>query len=162
MHRRTLLAALVSGASLSGCVSGRGDQPTDSPASISTKHKTATSVRRTADGIAATFRVVDSHAPTDDTASASFNGSEVLVQGTMDPSGCNRPTLDTIRYNAADGVIHLKIGGKSPYGETATVECGNASYDYRCRLTVDQSQPEAVEVVHDYAGKQIRSFLLEA
>lgn len=117
-------------------------------------------MRQTADGVTATFRVVDSHAPTDDIARATFDGETVTVTGTMDPSGCNRPTLTAVRYNAADGVIHLDIGGESPYGKTATVECGNASYDYRCTLSVSRGDPEAVEVIHNYEDRDNRSFNL--
>lgn len=159
MHRRTVLVAVAGGVTLGGCV-GVTDPSTD-PATSSEKPKdTQTAVRKTADDVTTTFRVVDSHAPTDDTASATFNDETVTVTGTSDPSGCNRPTLKEVRYNAADGVIHLDIGGESPYGETATVECGNASYDYRCVVSVSRGDPEAVEVIHTYEGKDNRSFNL--
>lgn len=160
VRRRVLLAAIATGASLSGCLSRGADTPAGSTASPSTK-QTATPVRHTADGITATFRVVDGHAPTDDTASATFEADRVTVTGTVDPSGCNRPTLTAIRYDAADGIVHLEIGGESPYGETATVECGNASFDYRCVLSPDHGRPTVVEVAHDYERRDARSFTLE-
>lgn len=121
----------------------------------------ATPIRYTTDSFSAVFQITDSRAPTDDTTSATFEGSEVTVTGIMDPSGCNRPVLDDVRYNANDGVFHVAIGGKSAYGETATVECGNASFDYRCTLTVKRDQPESVEVVHVYEGKDNQSFTLK-
>ncbi len=159
MRRRAFLATVTAGISLAGCLSGPGDPTSESTPPTKTG-ETRTAMRRTADGVTATFRVIDGHAPTDDTASATFEGKTVTVTGTMDPSGCNRPVLTAVRYHAADGVIHLDIGGESPYGATATVECGNASYDYRCELSVTQGEPEAVEVVHTYDGRDNRSFNL--
>lgn len=159
MRRRALLATISAGVSVPGCLSRIVDPAPQSRTTIG-KDATQTPMRRTVNGVTATFRVVDSHAPTDDIASATFGDETVTVTGTMDPSGCNRPTLTAVRYNATDGVIHLDIGGKSPYGETATVECGNASYDYRCSLSVNQGDPEAVEVIHNYEGRDTRSFNL--
>ncbi|MEF8799610.1 MAG: hypothetical protein V5A56_01060 [Halolamina sp.] len=159
MRRRAILATISAGMSLSGCLSGPGD-PAPPSTTTTGNGDTRTPMRKTADGITATFSVVDGHAPTDDTASATFEDERVTVTGTMDPSGCNRPVLTAVRYNSTDGVIHLDIGGKSPYGETATVECGNASYDYRCVLSVSQGEPEAVEVIHNYDGRDNRSFNL--
>jgi hypothetical protein len=69
--------------------------------------------------------------------------------------------LSSVRYNAVDNVIHLKIGGESPYTQTEDVECGNASFDYRSVLSVTNGRPAAVEVVHDYEDKAIQSFTLE-
>lgn len=161
MRRRAVLTTIAGSICLSGCVSQGSDTPSGSPAATSDRSDTRTPVRRTANGLTATFQVVDSHAPTDDTASATFDDGQVTVNGTMDPSGCNRPTLSTVNYNSADGVIHLLIGGESPYGSTETVECGNASFDYRSVLTADSGSPEAVEVVHNYEGKDDRSFNLE-
>jgi hypothetical protein len=160
MRRRTFLTVIVSGASLSGCLSQTDEGPARATTSSPT-NGTATPVRQTADGITATFQVVDGHAPTDDTASASFEETHVTVTGTMDPSGCNRPMLSSVRYNAADSVIHLRIGGESPDGQTGDVECGNASFDYRSVLSVDSGRPTTVEVVHDYEDKTGQSFTLE-
>lgn len=160
MRRRAILTVIASGVSLSGCLSQPGDSPAEATASPPAS-RTATPVRETADGVTATFQVVDGHAPTDDTASATFEEMHVTVTGTMDPSGCNRPTLSSVRYNPADSVIHLTIGGESPYGQTATVECGNASFDYRSVLSVDSGRLTAVEVVHDYEDKAVQSFTLE-
>ncbi len=157
------MRCLVNWMSQSISVDGRGNS-SDGLTSATTasptteKGDTQTAIRRTADGITATFRVVDGHTPTDDTASATFADETVTVTGTMDPSGCNRPTLTTVRYHVTDGVIHLDIGGKSPYEGTVTVECGNASYDYRCVLSVNRGAPEAVEVIHNYDGRDNRSF----
>lgn len=159
MRRRAFLAAISAGVSLAGCLSGPGD-PTVQSRSPTKTSDTPTAMRRTADGVTASFRILDGHAPTDDTASATFEAETVTVTGTMDPSGCNRPTLTAVRYHATDGVVQLDIGGESPYGETATVECGNASYNYRCELSVSQGELEAVEVVHNYDGRDNRSFTL--
>lgn len=161
MRRRGVLTTIAGGICLSGCFSQESETPSDSPAITSGRSDTRTPVRRTTNGLAATFQVVDSHTPTDDTASATFDDGEVTVTGTMDPSGCNRPTLSTVNYNSADGVVHLLIGEESPYDSTETVECGNASFDYRCVLTADSGSPEAVEVVHNHEGKDNRSFNLE-
>lgn len=150
------LATVAGSLTLSGCLSRRTDGPSTSPTS-----ETETGVRHTADGITATFRVTDGHRPTDDSANATFNDKQVIVTGTMDPTGCNRPALKRVQYNTSTDSIHLRIGGTSPYDGTPTVECGNASYDYRCQLTVDAGQPTAVEVVHEYDGKSDRSFSLK-
>lgn len=171
MNRRTLLMAVAGGVGLSGCLSsepdssaGSGDRSktadpsTQPPTSLSKRSNTETPVRLSSDGVEATFRIVDSHRPTDDTASATFDQAEVTVTGTMDPSGCNRPTLTDVDYNATDQVLHLSIGEEAQFGETATVECGNASYDYRCTLVVDSGDPEAVELLHVYDQEENRSF----
>lgn len=156
MRRRAVLAATL-GVALSGCLAGRGEEPEDPTGS---PKATDSPVRRTADGVAATFRVVDAHRPTDDAASATFDGRQVTVTGTMDPGGCREPALGSVRYGAADGVVHLTVATASRFGETATVECGNASYDYRVELVVDSGDPEAVELVHDYR-EDAREFTLE-
>jgi len=155
MRRRAFLAAISAGVSLSG----PGDPATQSTQTTE-KDDTRTAMRRTADGITATFTVIDGHAPTADTASATFEEETVTVTGTMDPPGCSRPVLTAVRYNSTDGVIHLDMGGKSPYWETATVACDKASYDYRCVLSVSRGEPEAVEVIHNYDGKDNQSFNL--
>lgn len=171
MHRRAVLATIVSGASLSGCLSLRNGSPAESTEPPSTKSPstespskettTQTPVRHTADGIEATFQIVDGHRPTDDTANATFSDSQVVVTGTIDPAGCNRPTLTELRYTATDGIIHLTIGGESPYGPTATIECGNASFDYRCVLSTERGRPTTVELIHNYQDTDNRSFTLE-
>jgi hypothetical protein len=162
VRRRTLLAATATGICLSGCLSLAGDGPADT-AESPTRSETETEApgRHTANGVTATFRVVDGHEPTDDTASATFDDTAVTVAGTMDPAGCNRPVLSTLRYSATDGVAYLTVGAESPYESTRDVECGNASFDYRCELAVDDSRPEGVEVRHDYGRKEDRSFTLE-
>lgn len=166
MRRRTLLAATIGLASgVAGCLSGDdgvGSDGDSTPRPSESETDAPTTVRATSDGVTATFRVVDGHTPTDDTASAAFDGGAVTVTGTADPTECNRPTLSNVRYNSRDRVVVLAIGESSPYGETATIECANASYDYRCELTVDADEdtPQAVDLVHHYDGKDDRSFAL--
>lgn len=163
MKRRSVLTGIGLGlsAGLTGCLSRDRDPPSEPTAPPTTTGKTATPGRLTSDDIAATFQVLGGHTPTDDTASAVFDDEQVTVTGTMDPSGCNRPKLGAVSYNSTDGIIHLMIGGESPYGPTATVECGNASFDYRSVLTTEGDSPAAVEVVHNYQNKDNRSFNLE-
>ena len=83
----------------------------------------------------------------------------MTVTGTMDPSGCDRPVLTGVGFDPDAGVVRLVIGGESPY-RTADVECGNASFDYRCVASVDRGSPTAVAVVHDY-GDETERFALE-
>lgn len=161
MRRRSVLTAIAGGTCLSGCLSQGPNTAPESTTAPPNGTETATPIRRTAEGITASFHVVDGHAPTEDTASATFDDEQVTVTGTMDPSGCNRPMLSAVRYNATDGVIHLRIGGESQYGTTATVECGNASFDYRSVLSTDRGRPTTVELVHIYQGKDNQSFNLE-
>lgn len=160
MRRRSVLVALTSGVGLAGCL-GRGStgspQETDP---LTTGAATPTADRHTAEGITSDFQVTDAHAPTDDTAAATFRNSEATVTGTMDPSGCRRPTFGSVRYQPTDGVAHLVIDTESRFGPTATVECDNASYDYRCVLSVQEGQLTAIEVVHRYDGKEDQSFNL--
>jgi hypothetical protein len=154
VRRRTFVAAAAAGAGLSGCLA-------DPTGSSSTARKTAASptARRTAEGIVATFRVVDGHEPTDDDAGASVEGESIIVRGTMDPSGCNRPVLRSV--GAADGdAVRVVVGGRSPY-ETATPECGNASFDYRIVISTDGDGPSAVTLVHEYDGRPDRTFRLD-
>jgi hypothetical protein len=158
MNRRHVLAAAFGVASgLAGCLSGDGD---GAGGESTTETEPRTTVRATGDGVAANFRVVDGHEPTADAAGATFDGGTVTVTGTGDPTGCNRPTLSSVQYNSLGRVVVLTVGETSPYGETATVVCGNASYDYRCEVTVDADEdpPEAVDLLHHYDGKENRSF----
>lgn len=115
----------------------------------------------TADGVTATFRVVDSHSPTEDTVDATFGEQQVTVTGSMDPENCNEPTLESVGYNADAGRITLIVGEYSPYGETATVECGNASYDFQCVVTVDEGQPSVVKVTYDHPERGDQLFTVE-
>jgi hypothetical protein len=160
--RRGVLASTASAIALSGCLSSPADSsvtPKDPP---TTGKQTSTAIRRTAAGVEATFRVVDGHRPTDDAVRATFEASRVVVTGTMDPRGCLRPTLSRVKYDDDTGRLGLVVGGKSPYGPTANVECGNASYDYRCVTSFDGRPPTRVDVIHDYHGDDERSFTVES
>ncbi|MFB6197527.1 MAG: hypothetical protein ABEI52_04565, partial [Halobacteriaceae archaeon] len=122
---------------------------------------TQTAVRKSADDVTATFRVVDGHSPTEDTVAATFGEQRVTVTGSMDPASCNKPTLASVGYDADAGRITLVVGEYSPYGETATVECGNASYDFRCIVTVDEGRPSVVEVTYDHPESDDQTFTVE-
>ena len=84
----------------------------------------------------------------------------MTVTGTTDPEGCNEPTLASVRYAPPKGRIDLVVGESSPYGETATVECGNASYDFRSVVTVDEGQPTVVAVTYDHPTNEDQAFTL--
>lgn len=159
MYRRRFVVLFLGTTSLAGCIS-RDSDTSDTQPTKETEVETSTATRRTAEGITATFRVVDSHTPTSDTAEATFDDTEAIVTGKMDPSGCNRPLIGSVQYNSTDGVATLLISTESPYDPTTSVECGNASYDYRCVLGVDQGSLSAIEVVHQYDGKDHQSFSL--
>lgn len=158
--RRRQFVAIAGGLGLSGCLAGSDDQ-TDPNHSSTAADGTASPIRRTADGVTAAFRVVDSHAPTEDSASASFGDDSATVRGTMDPSGCATPTLRAVHVNATDGVVSLRVGGASPSEPTANADCGNASFDYRCEVSTDEARIEAVEVVHARRDGATQSFSLE-
>lgn len=160
MDRRTFLVGLAGTAGLAGCVSGPDEDGGSTP-SLTGNGPTDTPERRTSGGVSARFRVTNGHAPTEDAASADFDGETVTVTGTMDPTGCNEPTLAAVGYRSTDAVVSVRVGTEPRFGPTATVDCDNASYDYRCTVTVEQEAPAAVEVVHDYEGTQDRSFTLD-
>jgi hypothetical protein len=134
-----MLAAMGACLGTGGCLSRGGS--------------TTTAGQSTEDGV--TFEVVDSHAPTDDTAAVTFEGDRVVVTGTADPGGCREPTLGSV--GADGGTLRVVVGTVSPYGPDPTVECGNASFDYRCTVAVDTT-PDTVDVVHDYAERPDRTF----
>lgn len=169
MRRRVLLTAVAGGVTLAGCIDGTGasteptttsTDPDRSPSSSPEKPKdTPTAVRKTAEGVTATFRVVDGHSPTEDTVDATFGEQQVTVTGSMDPENCNEPTLESVGYDA--GSVSLVVGEYSPYGETATVECANASYDFRCVVTVNEGRPSVVEVTYDYPESEDQMFIVE-
>ena len=171
MQRRSLLTAVAGGITLAGCVGDRGastelttisshsDRLSSTPPKKPKDNSTA--VQKTADGVTATFRVVDSHFPTEDTVDATFGEQQVTVTGSMDSENCNKPTLESVGYNADAGRITLIVGEYSPYGETATVECGNASYDFQCVVTVDEGQPSVVTVTYDHPERGDQLFTVE-
>lgn len=171
MRRRAYVGAVAAVLGLSGCVSSPGSSPETSPPETSetretretratTDKPTESPVRRTAEGVDATFRVVDGHAPTDDTADATFEGGEVVVTGSMDPAGCRRPALSSVAYDRESGTVRLVVGSERRY-ETVTVECGNASYDYRCVVRVEDGTPTRAEVVHDRHDGEDSTFVTE-
>jgi len=156
MRRRGFIAALGGVAGTAGCLGS--DEANPAPTTPTNGGETPTSVRYTDDGLTATFRVVDVHAPTDDTANATFDGDEVTVTGTMNPGGCRRPSFGSVDSDAADEAARLRVGAESPYGPESTVVCDNASNDYRCVLAVEGGHLTAVEVVHRYEERETRSF----
>lgn len=188
MRRRALLAATAGTLGLAGCLSGGepSDPKTDRPATDAprpdasptdalpsqttpdeppTSKTTPTPVRRTAARVEASFRVVDSYGPTgaeELTASADFEADRVVVTGAMDPAGCREPVLRSVAYDEAAGRVRLVVATESPWGPTATVECGNAAYEYRCVATVESGSLESVEVVHSLADREDRMFVLES
>ena len=163
--RRAVLATTASVVCLSGCLSSPADSSSPSEASSptaespTTDKSTATTVRRTADGVEATFRVLDGHEPTDDIAKATFEASRIVVTGTMDPRNCRRPTLGAVEYDDANHLRLVVVG--EPRYPNENVECGNASYDYRCVVSVDGEMPTRLDVVHDYHGDDERTFTVE-
>lgn len=159
LGRRRVLTATASVLGLSGCLGS----PTDDDSSTSrdppsTEKASPTPLTRTAEGVRATFRVLDSHKPTDDTVRATFEASRVVVTGTMDPKNCRRPTLSTLGLDG--GVLRLVVAGEPRYPDQ-NVECGNASYDYRCVVAVDGEMPARLDVVHDYHGDDARTFTVK-
>lgn len=161
MRRRELLAVTAGGLGFGGCLSRRGNGSGAGTTGFPTSKTTATAVRRTALDVEAAFRIVDGHRPTDASATASFDGAQVVVKGTMDPGGCREPILRSVDYDRTTHTVRLVIGTESPYGPTANVECGNASYDYRCTVVVENGTPSAVEVVHAHQERENRLFVLE-
>lgn len=167
MRRRTFLTATASAAGLAGCLSPAAESPADPPESSPTRSPKRTTddywtpVRRTADGVAVTFEVLDVHAPTEETASAQFADDRVTVTGSVDPAGCRRPSLTGVGYDPADGRVRLVVGSASTYGPTATVECGNASFDYEAVATIERGRPTAAAVVHDHHEGDDRTFAFE-
>ncbi len=86
----------------------------------------------------------------------------MVVTGAMDPAGCREPVLRSVVYDEGARRIRLVVGTESPYGPTATVECGNAVYEYRCVASVEGRSPTTVEVVHSFADREDRTFVLES
>lgn len=170
MRRRTVLGAVAGSITLAGCVGGSGTptEPTTStdsdrsPSASSEKLiDTQTAVRKTAEHVTATFRVVDGHSPTEDTVAATFGEQRVTVTGSMDPASCNKPTLTSVGYDVDAGRITLVVGEYSPHGETATVVCDNVSYDFRCSVTVDEGRASVVEVTYDHPESDDQTFTVE-
>ncbi|MFB6293616.1 MAG: hypothetical protein ABEH60_05085 [Halonotius sp.] len=154
MNRRQFLAAVSSlGVSSAGCLDR---EQTEKPPKLKNDDDPTT---LTADGVTATFSVGGGQTPVDDSASARLDDG-VVVTGTMEPTGCNRPTLAQVDYSAVDGVLNLKLGVADRY-PNREVECGNASYGYTCRCVVDEGTPETVELIHAYAGREPVEFTLD-
>ena len=61
----------------------------------------------------------------------------------LDPTGCNYPALERVRYDAVEGVVHLQVGAVNRYPDREVV-CDNASYGYTCRCVVEDGTPETV------------------
>jgi len=159
MYRRAVLGATVGCLCCAGCLSNSGSVPSTGTDGPPTDEPTATA-SRTRTGVEASFEVVDGHQPTDPTAAARFEADRVIVTGTMDPGGCREPILGSVAYDRPAGRLRLVVDTESPYGPTATVECGNASYDYRCTVSVEDGTPAVVEVVHAHEGRDDRTFVL--
>jgi len=151
----------VEGLGFGGCLSQRGNGSGAGTAASHTSKATATAVRRTASGVEATFQIIDGRRPTDASATASFEGAQVIVDGTMDPAGCREPILRSVDYDRSTRTVRLVIGTESPYGPTANVECGNASYDYRCTVVVENGTPSVIEIIHAHQERENRTFVLE-
>lgn len=153
VNRRQFLAAVSSlGVSVTGCLSR---EQTEKPPKLNEDDSTTL----TADGVTATFSVGGGQKSVDDTASAQLDDG-VIVTGTMEPSGCNRPMLERVDYSVVDGVLHLKLGVEDRYPDRE-VECDNASYGYTCRSVVDEGTPNTVEIIHAYAGRDSIEFTLD-
>lgn len=163
MDRRALLVTIAGSVGIAGCVATDpagssttlSSKATDSdrePSATTGKSKqTPTAVRKTADGVSATFRVVGSRgAPLEESVDATFDGNEVTLTGSIDPAGCNEPTLESVDYDASAGRVILVVGEVDPYADsTVTAECGNAVYEFRSAVTVDEGTPTVVTVTYD-------------
>jgi hypothetical protein len=153
VNRRQFLAAVSSlGVTSTGCL-GRGQ--TEKPPKLKDDDPTTL----TTDEVTATFSVGGGQEPVDDRASARLDDG-IIVTGTMEPTGCNRPTLARVDYSSVDGVLNLKLGGADRYPDREVV-CDNASYGYTCRCVVDEGTPETVELIHAYAGREPVEFTLD-
>lgn len=169
MERRTLLAAAGTLA-VAGCLSAfDGTGPAaETPSAVDSDappaKATATPVRRTADGVAATFEVLAGHHPTETPrpVTASFEGSRVVVTGLIDPANCREPVLRSVTYDESTRTVRLVVGTEPQFGATATVVCDDATYGYRCSASVADGPPAAVEVVHELHGRDDRTFVREA
>lgn len=166
MKRRSLLTLLVGSGTLTGCLSDGNDAPLISKSSatesMTSKPRDRQSpVHMTTDGVEAAFKIVDGHSPTKDTAGAEFADKTVTVTGTMDPEGCNKPILDRVSYVSSRGRIELTVGEYSPYSNTVTQECGNASYDFQIVVTVDEANLTDVKLIFDHPTDENQMFGLD-
>lgn len=158
----------VAAGGLGGCISPTTEAPagptdaaprsTRSPTKATSDHWTP--VRRTAEGVTATFEILDAHRPTEEAARAEFTDGRVVVTGNVDPAGCGRPVLTSVEYEPADRHVRLVVGSRDRYGPTATVECGNASFDYEAVVTVERTHLDAATVTHAHPDED-RTFELE-
>jgi hypothetical protein len=173
VQRRQFLAA-AAGLGLAGCLAPSTGSPGDeqktgtgrttaSTGTAATDRRTTkpdsryTAVRATGDGLRATFRIVDVHAPAEERASATFEDDRVVVTGTVDPGGCRRPTLGSVGHDGE--TVSLVVVEAWRFGPTATVECGNASFDYRGVVT--GGSPSTVAVIHEHHEDDDRAFTFE-
>lgn len=159
MRRRAFLSATACCLGVAGCLSRTESTPGGGTADPQTATASATTREHSA-GVTTAFRIVDGHRPTEASAAARFDAGRVVVTGTMDPAGCREPILDAVEWRRKAGRIRLVVGTASPYGPTASVECGNASYDYRCTVSVESGAPRVVEVVHAHANREDQTFVL--
>lgn len=168
MDRRAFLTATSGVLAVSGCLSsppGRPsgtDRPTgESPGADGSSGSQWTPVRRTADGVEATFRILDARAPTDETATASVEDGRVVVTGTVVPHGCRHPVLGAVGYDRASDTVRLVVGTEATDGRTATVVCDAVGYDYRTVASADRGPPSTVDVVHEHDEREDRTFTVE-
>lgn len=145
-----------------GCLGRDGQLATGDPPQTATRTTgpgpSYTPLTATDGDVRARFRVVDAHAPTEEAASATFGDGRVVVTGSMDPGGCRRPTLGSV--SRGSDAVELVVAEAWRFGPTATVECGNASYDYRLEVTAAEELPATVVVVHDHRDGEDRTFTL--
>jgi hypothetical protein len=162
MNRRQFL--VTGAASVGGCMAP-ASVPEDSPTQtryLSPQRHThsPTEVRRTADGVAATFRLTGGRTPSEESTEVQFDGQEVTVTGTIDPEGCNRPRFESVGYDPDTGRVELVVGEYLPEG-LEDAECGNGYFDFRSVVTVDDGEPRVVELTYDHPTVEDRTFTVE-
>jgi len=152
MRRRTFVATAVGVSCFSGC-------PSPPIGRSGSSDGESRRLDRSSERVSATFEVVDLRAPVGDEVSATFGGETATVTGTKDPNGCNGPVLDTVEYDPPTNRVSLVVGWESRHDSNTA--CGNASFDYRSTVTVDDAAPSVAEVIHDYEETESRTFTVE-